>query len=182
MKHSAVSLSLLLLLTVPTSLSAKGDMVLVEIRGATLVAPLKITDPKIMDFSPWAGPGVNGATLDKTAPGFIADWNKGAVATPPVELTRFEVFFYVGCRTIPTPSCLNEPPVLCYMVSYAYRPGSPHGFIHFPGTGEAMHDLDTGTIYHGPRVEGHWFVATDEWEGFIRPLIAKSKASRPNRN
>ena len=41
---------------------AKGDMVLIEVKGGTLTAPLKIIDPKIQEFNVWAGPGVNGAT------------------------------------------------------------------------------------------------------------------------
>jgi len=163
------------------SLSAKGDMVLIEIRGGALAAPLQITDAKIMDFNVWAGPGVNGTTLDNAPEGFIADWKEGVLAKPPTGIPHYDVRFYVGCRTIPTPSCLQEPPVLCYDVSYAYDPASAHGFIYFPGKGEPNYYLNTGTIYHGDRIEGHWFAATTAWEQLVRPLIAKARAKSTSR-
>jgi hypothetical protein len=165
------------LFSIPTSLSAKGDMVLVEIRGGALPTPLKITDPKIMDFSVWAGPGVNDTTLEN-ASGFIVDWRKGAMAEPATGITRYDVRFYVGCRTIPTPSCLQERPSFCYGVTYAYDPSSAHGFVYFPGKGEASYHLNIGTIFHGPSVDGHWFVASSAWEQFVRPLIAQARTHR----
>jgi hypothetical protein len=167
----AAGFGVVALFTTSTSLSAKGDMVLVEIRGEVLTAPLKITDPKIMDFNVWAGPGVNGTTVEN-ADGFIADWRKGSVAEPHTSITRYDVRFYVGCRTSPTPSCLQKPPALCYNVTYAYDLSSAQGFVYFPGKGEASYYLNIGTIGHGPNVEGHWFVTSEEWERFVRPLIA----------
>jgi len=176
-----VGFGIVAVFTTAASLSAKGDMVLIEIRGGALAVPLKITDAKITDFNMWAGPGVNGTTLDNAPEGFIADWKQGALTTPPTGVTRYDVRFYVGCRTIPTPSCLQEPPALCYDVSYAYDPSSAHGFIYFPGKGEPTYYLNTGTMYHGDRVEGHWFVATTAWEQFVRPLIVKARASSATR-
>jgi hypothetical protein len=155
---------------------AKGDMVLIEVRAKALTSPIKITDPKIQEFTVWAGPGVNGAGLED-ASGFIADWKQGAVAAPPAGLTRYKLSFYWGCRTIQTAGCPEERPVLCYVAFYAFDPASPRGFVYVPGRGEASYVLNVGTIYHGPRVEGHWFHASDAWERFARPIIATARRS-----
>ena len=60
---------------------AKGDMVMVEIKGGTLTSPIRITYPKIQEFNIWAGPGVNDATL-KNGKGFVIDWQAGIVSRP----------------------------------------------------------------------------------------------------
>jgi hypothetical protein len=160
----AIVCGLLVLLMAPAAAWAKGDMVLIEIRGGNLTAPLKITDPKIQEFSVWAGPGVNGSTVEN-AEGFIADWRKGAVAQPADGVPRYELSFYAGCRT--APSCLGETPILVYVVSYAYDASSKRGYIYLPGTSR-----NVSTIYHGKDVEGRWFPATYAWEQFVRPRIA----------
>jgi len=162
----ATVFGLLVLFIAPAASWAKGDMVLIEIKGASLTAPLKITDPKIQESNVWAGPGVNGSTVEN-AEGFIADWWKGAVAQPADGVPRYELSFYAGCRT--APSCLGETPILVYVVSYAYDASSKRGFIYLPGTSR-----NVSTIYHGKDVEGHWFLATDAWQDFVRPLIAKA--------
>lgn len=138
--------------------------------------PVQITDPRIQEFNVWAGPGVNGAGLED-AEGFIVYWKKAAVAAPPVGLKHYEVSFYAGCRT--EPSCLGERPRLDYVVvvSYDYNPSSKRGFIYLPGKGDASYSLNLGTITHVSRVEGRWFFALDSWESFVRPLIARAKAS-----
>jgi hypothetical protein len=162
------------LFVVHACLWAKGDMVLIEIKGRTLIEPIKVTDPKIEQFSVWAGPGVNGAGLEE-ATGFIVDWQKGVQAQPPAGLQTYELSFYVGCRTIPDdPRCMAAPHQLAYVVSYGYDPSSKLGFVYIPGTGEASYSLNTGTIWHGHGVEGHWFLASDSWEGFVQPLIASA--------
>ena len=174
MKRVSRALFGLLVLFASPALWAKGDMVLIEVKAKALSAPIKITDTKIQEFSVWAGPGVNGSGL-KEADGFIAEWKKGAVAEPPAELERYELSFYAGCRT--AANCLGDRPSLVYVVSYAYAPLSNRGFIYLPGKGEASYSLNVRTIYHGPQVEGHWFFATDSWENFVRPLIAKARKS-----
>jgi hypothetical protein len=55
MTRSLAILGLLFSLTVSMPLWAKGDTVLIEVKGETLSTPIKITDPKIEEFTPWAG-------------------------------------------------------------------------------------------------------------------------------
>ena len=172
MKRMAIAMFGLLMLFFGPVLSAKGDMVLIEVKAKSLRAPIKITDTKIQEFNVWAGPGVNGVGL-REAEGFVADWKKGVVAEPPAGLERYELSFYAGCVT--DPRCLGEYPTLVYVVTYAYAPSSEHGFIYLPGKGEPLYNLNGGTIYHGAQVDGHWFFATESWETFVRPLIAKAK-------
>ena len=168
---SAAVFGAVALFMVSAPLSAKGDMVLIEVKGGTLTTPVKITDSKIQEFTVWAGPGVNGAGL-ANADGFIIDWQRGVLAEPPAGLQDYEVSFYAGCRT--DPGCMAEPPSLVYVVRYEYDPSSKRGFVYLPGKGEALYGLNTRTIWHGPGVEGHWFVAADSWERFVGPLIVKA--------
>ena len=179
----AAVFGLLALLTASGPLWAKGDMVLIEVKGETLSAPIRITDPKIEDFTPWAGPGVNGARVPD-AEGFIADWHAGIVTPPAPRPQHYEVSFFAGCRTdrphalgsvtIPPndPSCLAEKPRLVYIVFYDYDPSSRRGFIYLPGKGEPSYYLDVGTIARG--IEGNWFSATGSWEDFMRPIITRA--------
>jgi len=51
MKHFLI-LILLFALAVSAPLWAKGDMVLIEVKGTTLPTPIRITDRKIQDFTP----------------------------------------------------------------------------------------------------------------------------------
>jgi len=152
---------------------AKGDMVVIEVKGGTLTSPLKITDPKIQEFNVWAGPGVNNTTLEN-ASGFIVDWHAGVVAHPPAGVQHYEISFYVGCRTPNDFVCLAEKPSLAYVVFYDYDPSSTRGFVYLPGKGEPWYVMNVRSIYHGEGVEGHWFQAADSWESFVRPIIAKA--------
>jgi hypothetical protein len=85
---------------------------------------------------------------------------------PASGLQHHEVSFYAGCRP--------EPPSLVYIVFYDYGPSSKRGFVYLPGRGDASYGLNTGTIWHGRGIEGHWFFAADSWEHFVRPLIAEA--------
>jgi hypothetical protein len=165
------SAAALFLLT--TLIWAKGDTVVIEVQGGALTTPLKITDPRIQDFNIWSGPGVNGATLEN-ATGFIIDWPAGVVAPAPAGLQHYEISFYEGCR-VPNDWCRAEKPSLAYVVFYDYDPSSKRGFVYLPGKGEPWYVMNVRSIWHGDGVEGHWFLAADSWEGFVRPLIAKCR-------
>lgn len=173
MKRTLI-LTMLFSLVVP-ALWAKGEMVLIEVKGATLPTPIRITDPKIEAFSPWAGPGVNGASVPN-AEGFIVDWHAGIVsqqvAQPAPGLRHYEVSFYEGCRTGNDPSCLAEKPRLIYVVSYDYDPSSPRGFVYLPGKDDPSYSINVRTIWR--QVEGNWFFATKSWDEFIRPVLEKA--------
>jgi hypothetical protein len=176
MTRSLAILGLLFSLTVSMPLWAKGDTVLIEVKGETLSTPIKITDPKIEEFTPWAGPGVNGARVPD-AEGFIVDWHAGIVTQQPAGLQHYEISFYAGCRTATRwnatiKECLAEKPRLVYVVFYDYDPSSSRGFIYLPGKGSPFYYVNMGSIARG--CEGNWFVAKDSWEDFIRPVIAKA--------
>jgi hypothetical protein len=151
MIRSAALFGLLASLTASAPLWAKGDMVLIEVKGETLSAPLQITDPKIQEFNIWAGPGVSSGDTEETE-GFIIDWRAG-VAQPPAGLNHYQVSFYAGCNAAPraegvalglsaaailrnNPSCLGEKPRLAYVVSYDYDHSSKRGFVYLPRYGE----------------------------------------------
>jgi len=166
-------LAMLFSLVVP-ALWAKGDMVLIEVKSATMPTLIRITDPKIQDFTPWAGPGVNGGRVPN-AEGFIVDWHAGVLSPRAPQLApgvqHYEISFYEGCRTT-NDWCTEKQPRLVYVVSYDYDPASPRGFVYLPGKGDPSYQLNIGTIWR--RVEGNWFSATASWEEFIRPVIDKA--------
>jgi len=162
---------------------AKGRMLRIEISGGALISPLQITDEqRLKEFTFWDGPGNNGMTLENAESGPIIDWKTGIVAQHSADLQRYEVSFYwIGCsRDDPTPrdgkhECA-EVPVLAYVVFYEYDASSKQGFVYLPGRGEpgGLEGIDSGTIYRGPGVAGHWFRATNSWAAFVAPLIAKT--------
>jgi hypothetical protein len=173
--RSVLAFGLFASLTVSAPLWAKGNMVRIELKGGTLAAPIEITDVKLMEeFHFWDGPGINGVTLEKAERGSIIDWKAGIVAQPPAGLRRYEVSFYMGCRTINSPECLAEKPRLAYVVFFDYDPSSKRGFIYLPGEVDhpSLEAIDSSTIWRGPGVAGHWFWATDSWTDFVRSLIA----------
>jgi hypothetical protein len=70
------------------------------------------------------------------------------------------------------PECLAEKPRLVYVVFYDFDPSLSRGFVYLPGRAEAFYFLNIGTIARG--CEGHWFLAKDSWEAFMRPLITQA--------
>ena len=149
-------------------------MVLVEIMGGHLPSTIKITDPKIDDFNVWAGPGVNGVSLEQ-ADGFIINWKAGVAAQPGPALEHYQLAFYAGCRSIPDdPKYLAEKPHLAYVVLYDYDRQAKRGFVYLPRIKEPWGDVNGRSIYHGNNIEGHWFHATDVWQNFVAPVLDES--------
>jgi len=157
---------LLLTITIPASLSAKGKTVRITIKGGDLKSPIEITDPKILgNFNVWTGPG----TSSNEGQGLIVDWSQGTMSSPPKGLPLYEVAFYADFG--------NQEEKQVYVVSYEYDPSSRQGYVYLPGKGEKWWRLNVGSILHG--VEGNWFSAWSSWEDVARPLIEKAKVAAP---
>jgi hypothetical protein len=107
--------------------------------------------------------------------GFIIDWPRGIVAQAPAGLQHYEVSFYTGCETSES-GCRTSEPSLTYVVSYDYDPSAQHGFVYLPGSNDEAYRFNH-VMWHGHGFEGHWLYATSAWENFVRPLIAKAKAT-----
>jgi hypothetical protein len=182
-RFAAALLGLASIFGASSPLCAKGRMLRIEISGGTLTSPLQITDERsLKEFTFWEGPGNNGVTLENAVSGSIIDWKTGFVAQHAADLQRYEVSFYwMGCaRDDPAPrdgkhECA-EVPVLAYVVFYEYDASSKQGFVYLPGRGDPgdLEGIDSGTIWRGPGVAGHWFRATNAWADFVSPLIAKA--------
>ncbi len=169
---SAAVFTLLATLILPASLSAKGNVLKITIKGAGLATPIEITDLKIGEFTVWAGPGVSVNGVEQTE-GFIIDWSKGVVAQLPTGLEHHEVFFYSNFR--------KKEGSIVYAVSYDYNPSTEQGFIYLPGRDDELFQFNKGTMWHGHGLEGNWFRATSAWENFVRPLVARARATGPSR-
>jgi hypothetical protein len=157
----AVLLSVLLILSVPTPLLAKGKTVKITIKGADLKTPIEISDPKILaNFQVWTGPGTSGADRQS----LIIDWAQGPVRESPNTLRRYQVAFYAG----PPP---NEQ--IVYVVYYSFSPGVEQGYVYLPGESDEWVRLNMGSIWRG--VEGKWFRAWSVWERVARPLIERAE-------
>lgn len=169
MTRSAALFGLVASFTASAPLWAKGETVIIEVEGATLSSPIQITDPKIQEFNVWAGSWWGNEQTE----GFIIDW-RAMVAQPPAGLNHYEVSFYAGCKSGDR-SCLGETPRLAYVVSYDYDASSKRGFVYLPRYGEPWWDVNSQHIYRGKTLEGHWFLATDSWDRFVRPVIAAAQ-------
>jgi hypothetical protein len=157
-------LSLLLMVGIPASLSAKGRTVRITIKGTDLKTPIEITDPTILaNFNVWTGPG----TSSNEGKGLIVDWSQGTISPPPKGLPLYEVLFYADFGN------QEERPV--YVVSYEYDPSTQRGYVYLPGKGDKRWQLNVRSIFRS--VEGNWFGAWSVWENVARPLIAKAKAT-----
>jgi hypothetical protein len=166
LRRIAIACAVLLVAAAGT-LSAKGDMVLIEARGEGLPRAVRITDPRIDRFHVWSGPGVNGVAVHE-AEGFIANWKQGAAAEPAPQLPRFELAFYAGCHA--GANCRSATPTLAYVVTYARDPRSNAGYVYIPGRADAAYAANVRSIYRG--VEGRWFRTTDAWDRFVAPFLA----------
>jgi hypothetical protein len=157
----AVLLSVLLILSVPTPLLAKGKTVKITIKGADLKTPIEISDPKILEnFQVWTGPGTSTAER----PSLIIDWPQGPVTKPPEPLHRYQVSFHAGP---------NEQ--IVYVAYYVFSPGAEQGYVYLPGESDEWAGLNVRSIWRG--VEGKWFRAWSAWERVARPLIEKAEVT-----
>lgn len=171
-RFSAALLGLASTFAASSPLWSKGDMVRIVIEGGKLAAPVQITDWKsLKDLVFWDGPGNSGVTLEHATSGSIIDWKAGIVAKQPVGLLRYEVSFYMIQET--------QTPRLVYVVFYEHDASSNRGFVNLPGKGEpgGLEEIDSGSIYRGPGVAGHWFRSTKSWADFVGPLIAKAESA-----
>jgi hypothetical protein len=175
---SAAAFSFLILSIVPSTLSAKGDIVKLTITGAGLPTPIEIY-PNIGEFNVWVGPGTSTNGVERTDGfnAFIVDWSKGIVRQLPTGLQHHEVSFYTGCRKGEGP-CRTAEPILAYVVTYAYNPSMDQGFVYLPRNGDQFYRLNVATIVRG--LEGRWFHATSDWEKFARPRIARARVTGPS--
>jgi hypothetical protein len=159
-RRLVIALSILLLLTAPARLVAKGKTVKIVVHGTDLAKPIEISDPNVLaNFRVWTGPG----TSSNEAQGLIVDWSSGAVKQLPERLLRYQVSFYVGEA--------NER--LAYVVSYAFDPSTAHGYVYIPGRSDKGFELNVRSIFRG--VEGNWYHAWTVWEDIAVPLITKAR-------
>ena len=170
--RSALSFFLLVLCTF-TPLWAKGDTVQVEIKGGARTSPIQITDPKSHEFNVWAGPGANHAPPER-ANGFVGNWQTSAMPPPGARLEHYQVSFYVSCLHANDQRCASDGHYLAYVVSYDFDPALKQGYVYLPGHGEPWFELNAASILRGPAAEGHWFLAADSWDAFVRPIIERA--------
>ena len=168
---STVVFCFLLMMAVPTRLSAKGHTVKIAIKGTSLAAPIEITDDRVGLFHVWSGPGVFVNRVEETE-GFIIDWPKGVATKVPARFPVYELSFYSGCKE--EASCRTSDPMLVYVVQYAFDPASEQGFVYLPKNGDDLFKFNHA-MWHGHGFEGNWLFATSAWESFVRPIITKAQ-------
>jgi hypothetical protein len=180
-KHSFPGVaSLIIVLSVVTSLLAKGPTVKITVSGGGLFTPIQITDATIVrPFQVWAGPGTTTCiqrVCSEHMDGFIIDWASGVVAERPSGLQRYEVAFFASDeqRTADGRGVETLPPRVVYIVVYEHDPSTGHGYVYLPtDKDDQRYGANTASIYRGG-LERHWFRATSEWETVVGPLIAHS--------
>jgi hypothetical protein len=108
-------------------------------------------------FAVGPGPGnfVNGTPV--TTGWIVSDW-LSEVVEPPVALPRYDVVFHVTALK-DTPREKRER----YVITCVFDPETGLGYLRLPAKGEPNWDTNAALIIRGPRFEGHWFRAADEW-------------------
>jgi hypothetical protein len=143
----------------PARLSAKGENVKITIKGASLTAPIEITDKDLLArFVIWEGPG----TSPNASHGLIVDWSRSLAAPPPKGLEVYEVEF------LTTREGKNT-----YRVSYLYDTVKNEGYVYIPGKTDSRYAENVWLILRG--VEGTWFHAWSDWDAVVNPLLAKMR-------
>jgi hypothetical protein len=163
--------SLLAIAIVHASAFAKGDTVKITLTKLDSGTRIESTDYEaVKRFGVWDGPGtfVNGV---ESKEGFIIAWPQGAIAAPSTALQRYEVRFYESCKMSERAGCRTEEPSVVCVVQYVYDPATRQGYVHLPGSREEFWELNTRSILRG--IEGNWFLASEEWQGFVLPLLAR---------
>ena len=151
-----------LLLSMPSRLFAKAETSKITIEGASLKAPIEITDRKVLqDFRVWSGP----LTTGNERQSLIVDWSQGVIPEPTKELPRYKISFYARLA--------SPQEQLVYVVLYAYDPVKRQGYVYLPGRGDEWHDLNVGSILHG--VEGNWFHAWRLWDRVAEALLPDAR-------
>ena len=160
-------------LSIPAPLCAKGIITRITIKGVSLATPVEVTDARIKDFTPWAGPGViiNGI---KQTDGFIIDWKQGPLSGRPGDLQRYEVAFY-GKLYGPLEGAKEE---LVHVVIYEYDPLVGRGYVYLPGKTDEQYRLNSSKMLHDG-LEGNWFRATRAWDDFVKAFIPKNQRPAP---
>jgi hypothetical protein len=149
----------LLSLVLPLIVFAKGDTIRVVIRGATLSAPIEISNPALIDrFNVWSGPGTFPTVPEE---GLNVDWPRG-VAHAPEDLEKYTVSF-VTTRSHPS----------TYVVHYEVDPVTKQGYVYIPGKDDPAYGDNVWLIYRG--MEGNWFYASKTWQALADPLISKNR-------
>ncbi len=147
------TIATLVLLSLFTSVQAKGIPSLVVIKGTGLQHPIEITDRQTLnEFSPWSGQ-------------FI-DWKRGVVPAPTDQKPQFEVLIYMKS----TRGDLR----LIYTVMYCPKPDNRTGYIYLPGTDDPRYRTNVSTILRDGD-DGKWHLANPAWEATVRRLLAKEK-------
>jgi hypothetical protein len=166
MKRFLTVVGLLIASAVPLVSFAKGDLVRIEVSGATLSSPLVVADSNILrQFFIWSGPRsgqTTGSPQNVDSRSFI-DWHEGIAEHVPKGMASYDVaFFCVFDKREPDGR-------LTYAVKYAYDAATQRGYIYLPGPGDENYETNVRTIVHD--VEGHWFKASRRWETLVVPLI-----------
>jgi hypothetical protein len=156
--------SLLAILIIHVPAFAKGDTVKITLTNLHSGTQMELTDyAAVRRFEVWGN--------------LIIDWSKGTVAAPTAALARYQVKFYEGCKISEYPkACHSEETSLAYVVTYVHDPLTKRGYVYLPAKDDEFVDVNVRSIYRG--VEGNWFVASEEWQSFVLPLIERSAASR----
>src|SRR3954451_18337267 len=116
---------------------AKGIITRVVLKGPGLASPVEITDARVKDFTPWAGPGVTINGIKQTE-GFIIDWKQGPLSRRPNDLQRFELSFYAKLFGQP-PFAKDE---VVHVVVYEYDSLIGKGYVYLPGKADEWYRLN----------------------------------------
>jgi hypothetical protein len=129
---------------------AKAPLDRVTISGGGLSEPITLVNQKVLALSnPWHGR--------------IANWTTD-VARPAGDGPVYEITLHARLRGA------EVKPI--YHLRYVKGDRGAPGSVYLPGRGEAWYRQNVSIIYREGH-DGHWHVATAEWEAAIRRALGR---------
>jgi hypothetical protein len=141
---------------IPLATRAKALTVKLIVSGGGLVAPIEITDKRVLAVSDVWG-------------GTFLDASHGAPKDPPQKTESYEVIFYLRYA--------RNDVRKAYVIYYFANPSGEPGYIYLPGKGDPWQDLNSSTIIRDGQ-DGKWNWASSDWEQLMKAAIAHAEAPR----
>ncbi len=141
--------SAILLVTMVSSAHGKGITVELSITGPGMSAPIHTSDAGAIDVNVWGGN--------------FADWEKGVVDEPSLDLGRYLVHFWIQ---LPRSTTVQ----LKYVVWYVWDSDTQRALVYLPGPKDQWYRTNTYSILR-EGVDGHWFYASRPWGLALKKVL-----------
>lgn len=145
--------ALVILASLPMLARGNAVTVRLDISGATLEKPIRVTDRNILDLSNVYA----GTFLGASALGVDPAWPRYVVSFVAESRTAFPALAPTGIQKN-------------YLAHYALNRQTGEGFLYLPGRGEDGYRGNIGLIIRDDQ-DGRWHRASQTWADLLNPLL-----------